>query len=188
MKDLILLASEIQQSFSERNWKFCFIGGIALLRWGEPRLTLDIDISLFTGFGNEESYIDLLIAQYKSRISNAKEFALSNRVLLLQSEDGIGIDIALAGLPFEKQIIENSSIFEFTKDCKLLTCSPDDLIILKAFADRYKDWADIESIIKTHKDLNQKYILKYLKPLCKIKESPEILKKLKDLFKKFLNN
>lgn len=183
MKDLILLASEIQESFQEMNWKFCFIGGIALLRWGEPRLTLDIDISLFTGFGNEEPYIDLLIAQYRSRISDAKAFALSNRVLLLESEDGIGIDIALAGLHFEKMVIEHSSLFEFIKGHRLLTCSAEDLIILKAFADRYKDWADIESIIiKDHKALDQKYIFKYLKPLCDIKESPEILIKLKELF------
>src|SRR5438552_3575923 len=28
----------------EQGWRFCIIGGLALQRWGEPRLTRDIDI------------------------------------------------------------------------------------------------------------------------------------------------
>ena len=30
------------------------MGGVALQRWGEPRLTQDVDLTLLTGFGDEE--------------------------------------------------------------------------------------------------------------------------------------
>ena len=60
MRDLFLLASEVQSFCQVRGWRFCFIGGIALQRWGEPRLTADIDLTILTGFGHEAQYIEEL--------------------------------------------------------------------------------------------------------------------------------
>jgi len=31
-------AAEISRFFSDRNWRYCVIGGLALQRWGEPRI------------------------------------------------------------------------------------------------------------------------------------------------------
>jgi hypothetical protein len=78
-------ARELQEFFRARNWKYCFIDGLALQRWGEPRVTQDIDCTLFTGFGDEISFISDLTQNYASRVENAEDFALTNRVLLLQS-------------------------------------------------------------------------------------------------------
>jgi hypothetical protein len=36
---LFAAALEIQQFFNAHGWRFCFIGGLAVQRWGEPRLT-----------------------------------------------------------------------------------------------------------------------------------------------------
>lgn len=58
MKALVLQASEVQAFCFARQWRFCFIGGLALQRWGEARLTRDVDLTLLTGFGEEESYLD----------------------------------------------------------------------------------------------------------------------------------
>jgi hypothetical protein len=41
-----------------RRWEFCLIGGLAVQRWGEMRTTLDVDITLLTGFGREEEFIN----------------------------------------------------------------------------------------------------------------------------------
>ncbi len=43
-------------------WRFCFIGRIAVQRWGEPRLTQDVDLTLLTGFGEEGPVLDRLLA------------------------------------------------------------------------------------------------------------------------------
>ncbi|MCP4111852.1 MAG: hypothetical protein GY749_41050 [Desulfobacteraceae bacterium] len=123
MKALFHLASEIQTLFTKQKWRFCFIGAISVQRWGEPRITADVDISLLTGFGNEKHYIDFLCSQYASRIKNSREFALQSRVLLLKSGNNIPIDIALAGLPFEEMAIERATSFSFLKSVKLRTCS-----------------------------------------------------------------
>ncbi len=43
MTPLFEAALELQSFFARRQWQFCLIGGIALLRWGEPRFTRDVD-------------------------------------------------------------------------------------------------------------------------------------------------
>jgi len=68
MNSLFQAGSEIQQTMKAQNWPFCFIGGLAVMRWGEVRMTQDIDLCLMCGFGNEDAYIETLIKQYKSRI------------------------------------------------------------------------------------------------------------------------
>ena len=57
---------------------------------------------MLTGFGNEERFIELLLSAYPARIENAGAFALANRVLLLRTESGVGIDVSLGALPYEE--------------------------------------------------------------------------------------
>jgi len=86
---LFQAAQEIQDFFSEKDWQFAFIGGLALLRWGRHRTTKDVDGTLLTMFTNEENYVDAILERFKSRISEVREFALRNRVLLLTASNGV---------------------------------------------------------------------------------------------------
>jgi len=96
-------AASALQSFCEKeNWRFCFIGGIAVQRWGEPRQTVDADLTLLTGFGAEEKFVDSLLTAFEPRRSDARQFALVQRVLLLRNANGVALDVALGGLPFEE--------------------------------------------------------------------------------------
>jgi hypothetical protein len=179
MIELFRLAAELQEVCQRQDWQFCFIGGIAVQRWGEPRVTQDVDMTILTGFGEESSYIDHLLKRFHPRIPDADAFALEHRVLLLESESGIGIDIALGGLPFEQLTIRRASLFAFLPEVALLTCSAEDLIVLKAFADRPRDWVDVENIIlRQRQSLDWEHIERQLAPLVELKESPEILPRL----------
>ncbi|MGE0085763.1 MAG: nucleotidyl transferase AbiEii/AbiGii toxin family protein [Desulfococcaceae bacterium] len=185
MNPLFQAALELQQTMKAKNWPFCFIGGLAVIRWGEVRMTQDIDICLMCGFGNEENYIENLIKHYKSRVDDPVTFALNNRVLLLYASNGVAVDISLSGLPFEDEMIRQATYFKFSPDCSVITCSAEDLIILKAFADRPKDWNDIETVaMRQNSKLNVEYITEQLTPLCDLKESPEIIEKLKNVLQK----
>ena len=47
-----------------------------------------------------------------------------------------------------------------------------------------KDWMDVETVImKNAKGLKKNYIFKQLKPLCELKEAPEIVNKLDNILK-----
>ena len=177
MTPLLQAARDLQAFLSQREWRFCIIGGIALLRWGEPRFTRDVDVTLLSGFGSEEQFITpLLTSGYRGRIAGAAAFALRNRVLLLESPNGVPIDIALGGLPFEEVVVERSSLFEFAPGCSLRTCSAEDLIILKLFAFRPQDVLDVETVVVRQRGaLDWAHVEQYLEPLAETKEQPEIM-------------
>ncbi len=179
MKSLFLAAAELEALLVQQGWRYCFIGGIALQRWGQPRLTNDVDLTLLTGFGNEAAYVDVLLQHYRVRIPGGRAFALEHRVLLLQSQEGIPIDVALGGIDFEEQVVSRATRYEFLPGVSLLTCSAEDLVILKAFADRPRDWADIETIIaRQQAQLDWPYIFGQLEPLCQLKGNSEIVDRL----------
>ena len=51
--------------------------------------------------------------------------------------------------------------------------------MLKAFADRAKDWVDVEGIIIRQSDrIDWSYVRAQLAPLVELKEAPEILRQL----------
>lgn len=168
----------VQATCQSRGWKFCFISGVALQRWGEPRETV-ANLSLFAEFGHEEPIIQILLSQFEGRIPDAAGFAKENRVLLLRSSKGVGLDVALAGLPYEELVIERASDFEFPPRIVLRTCSAEDLVVLKAFAARGQDWVDVERIIvRQTGQLNWNYIYDHLRPLVELKDQPEIVSEL----------
>ena len=78
-------ARELEIFLRGEGGAFCFIGGLAIQRWGEPRFTNDTDASLLTRFVEDEKWIDLLLSRFEPRLAGAREFALSRRVLLLRA-------------------------------------------------------------------------------------------------------
>lgn len=179
MNEVIRAAADLQSVCEREGWQFCFIGGLAVQRWGEPRETVDVDLTLLTGFGGEDRFIAKLIADFEARIPAAAAFARDNRVLLLRTDSGVGLDIALGGLPFEATAVERSSPFTFPPDVALRTCSAEDLIVFKAFADRPKDWVDVDGIIiRQSGRIDWTYVRSQLAPLAELKEAREILERL----------
>ncbi len=183
MTDLVDLADEIQRLLESKRWEFCFIGGVAVQHWGEPRLTRDIDVSLLTRFQNEREYVEELLSRYQPRVDDAAEFAMTHRVLLLEDDTGIGIDVSLAGMPFEESAVRRAVPIEVLGGRRLRLCSAEDLIVYKAFADRPRDWNDVRTIVArqgTH-SLDWEYVFRFLTPLADLKETPEICRELEQI-------
>ena len=181
MNPLFAAAAEIQNFLQRTGERYCFIGGIALQRWGEPRLTRDVDLTLLCPYGAEAQAVDPLLARFAHRIPEARAFALEHRVLLLLSATGIPIDIALGGIPFEERCVARATEFDFG-EVSLLTCSAEDLVVLKAFAGRPQDWLDIETVaIRQRIVLDWNLIFEELEPLAAVREVPGISDRLRQL-------
>lgn len=179
MLEVYRAGADLQQRFRSQGWRFCLIGGLALQRWGEPRETIDVDVTLLTGFGGEEAFVQAILAWYEPRVADPARFAIENRVLLVQAASGVGIDIALGGMPFEESAVARATPYEFAPGIPLLTASAEDLIVMKAFASRPKDWIDLEGIlIRQHGRIDWGYVDSQLRPLADLKEEPEILERL----------
>lgn len=181
LTDLIAAAARLQSKWEAMGFQFCFIGGLAVQHWGEPRQTNDVDATVWTQFGNERPVIDRLLEDLTGRIENADQFALINRVLLTQESGGVDVDVALAAFPYELELIRRAQKQPF-RDEQLLICGPSDLIILKAFANRTRDWQDIRGIIiRSASQLDWHLIHSELQVLASLKEEPEILDRLHTL-------
>ena len=155
---------------------------MALQRWGEPRVTRDVDLTLLCPFGAEAAAADRLLAKFKPRNEGARELALQRRVLILWSAEGIGMDVAFGGLPFEERCVNRASDWKLAPGIVLHTCSAEDLVILKAFAGRPRDWIDIETVlVRQRRSLDWRLIIRELKPLLEIREAPESLAQLQQL-------
>jgi Nucleotidyl transferase AbiEii toxin, Type IV TA system len=179
VNEVIRAAANLQRVCEAEGWRFCFIGGLALQRWGEPRETVDVDLTLLTGFSGEERFVSRLLDHFAARIPEAAEFARAHRVLLLRAPSGVGLDIALGGLPFEESLVARSSFFTFPPEVPLRTCSAEDLIVLKAFADRPRDWVDVDGIIiRQTGTIDWSYVRTHLAPLAELKEKQEIIDQL----------
>jgi len=53
MINLFEAARQLQVFCDGQGWRSCFIGGLAVQRWGEPRVTLDADLTVLAGLGGE---------------------------------------------------------------------------------------------------------------------------------------
>lgn len=189
MKDILGAAAELQAFCERQGWRFCFIGGIAVQRWSQPRFTHDADMTLLTGIGGEEEFVDRLLAEFPERSEGEREFALRQRVVRLNSSTGIPLDIALGALPFEERTVKRASPWKARDDRnQIITCSAEDLIVHKAFASRDQDWIDLEgAVIRQGSKLNLEQIWTELRPLVELKEEPEILAKLQRIFDRHLH-
>lgn len=179
MIDLLRAAAAVEAVCKEHGWRHCFIGGLALQRWGEVRFTKDADATVFTGYGNELSFIKPLLDRFKSRIADAANFAEQRRILLLESDESVGIDIALGALPFEEAMVNRATSFMFPPDVSLTTCSAEDLVITKTFSGRGQDWIDIERIlVRQQGQLDWTLIKTELNQLLPLKEAEDHLTQL----------
>ena len=182
MNPIFSAALEVQAFCQARGFRFCFIGGLALQRWGEPRLTQDVDLTVISGFGRELEYADQFLSAFSPRIPDAREFALRHRVLLLLGRAGIPLDVALGAMPFEERAVDRSSPFAVVEGISLRTCSAEDLIVFKAFASRPQDWIDIEGItIRQSRQLDAYLIWQELIPLLELKEDQHTEPRLRRL-------
>ena len=188
VKPVFEAAREVQDFLRRSGGEFCFIDGVALQRWGEPRFMRVVDLTLLCPLGSEASTIDQIPGEFPSRIPDARSFALKNRVILVQTAAGIPLDISLGALGFEHRCVGRASEFDFGPGLNLRTCSAEDLVVLKTFAGRGQDWVDLENVIvRQRRTLDWRLIESELAPLRELRETPENLDPLRNLRRKVEN-
>jgi len=85
-------AIELQSYMKSQSFRFCFIGGVAVQRWSEPRITDDLDLTLLMNYGEEQTVAKRILERYQSRHPKPLSFVMEARILLLQDISGTDID------------------------------------------------------------------------------------------------
>lgn len=188
MNPVFQAADALQNFLRAQGWPFCFIGGLAVQHWGEPRVTRDADVTLLAGFGREEEFARKLAERFQPRVPDFWEKATLARVVLLKDEHGVGLDVALGALPFEEQAIARSKEVKFLDNWSLKICSAEDLLVMKSLAGRTRDWLDVETvIIRQGAKLDWPYVVRELTALAELAEKPDAPRELERVRRRLSN-
>jgi hypothetical protein len=147
MSDPLEAAWEVHCFLTAQRVSYAIIGGLAVQRWGEPRFTRDVDVTVVVPFEQAASFIGAVVKNFAPRIEDAAAFARRSRVILVSAANGCQVDISL-GLPgYEDEVIRRAVDFELEPGKIVRLCAPEDLVIHKAVAGRPRDLEDIRGIV-----------------------------------------
>ncbi len=178
---------EVQDFLKKKGVQYMIIGGIGNLVWGEPRLTVDIDITVQVSDVKERDFIKEVGSRFRILVDNPEDFVKKTRVLPVELSENVKGDIIFAGLDYEKKAIERAVEVEISKNNRVRVCTAEDLIIHKALSEREKDWQDIEGILLRRGHLlDKKYILSWLSQFVSALDKPGIQKRFEELWKKIV--
>ncbi|MFO7665973.1 MAG: DUF6036 family nucleotidyltransferase [Desulfobacterales bacterium] len=148
---------------NESNLPYMIIGGQAVLLYGEPRLTMDIDITLGVGI----DYLDALIRMIKkiplkSIPEDSTAFVKQTMVFPAVDEStGIRVDFIFSFTPYELQAIKRANHIKILGQ-DVAFARVEDLIIHKIFAGRPRDMEDVRIILLKNRDIDTRYIENWL--------------------------
>jgi len=169
------LLRAIQSIFEKYPRKGVIIGGIAVSLLGEARLTADVDALVLLSVADIPALI-LHAAEVGiyPRIKNADSFARTNRALLMVHQVTlINVDFILGMLPFEEEVLQRSHQITI-KDILINLPTVEDLIIMKAVAQRPKDQIDIQGLVKLNPNLDFKRIEYWVRLFAESLDDPDL--------------
>jgi len=159
---------------------YMIVGGQAVLLYGEPRLTRDIDITLGVD-RNRLKDVVAIAKKLKLKIlpDDVENFVSETMVLPVLGRKGIRIDFIFSFTDYEKNAIARARKI-VSDGIEICYASPEDVIIQKIFAGRERDIEDARIIIAKQK-VDNAYILKWLKEFGKIMD-----KNFVDIYKRLI--
>ena len=176
------ILSRIGKVFQSHGLPYMIIGGQAVLLYGEPRLTRDIDITLGINIDRLDDLIrvvqDLALKPIPSDIPT---FVRETMVLpAIEEATGIRVDFIFSFSPYETQAIQRANKISILNQ-EVCFASPEDLIIHKIFSGRPRDLEDVRTILLKNPELNFQYIEDWLKDFDASLEGSHFLKTFNEL-------
>ena len=158
------IISKIGTTLDKGNLPYMIIGGQAVLLYGEPRLTRDIDITL----GVSIDHLDKLLRIIEQIPLNPlpediPTFVRQTMVLpAMDKSTGIRVDFIFSFTPYETQAIQRAKKVNILGQ-DVSFAAVEDLIIHKIFAGRPRDIEDVRIVLLKNRDMDIQYIEAWLK-------------------------
>ena len=153
----------LASAFEEKNIPYMVIGGQAVLFYGEPRLTKDIDITVGLRADDTEKIIAIVNDLGFTVLADSPEVFVKKTMVLpcLDPDTGIRIDFIFSFSEYEKQALKRV-ITQRLGEASVNFMSVDDLIIHKIIAGRHRDIEDVKNVLEKNQDIDKDYILEWL--------------------------
>jgi hypothetical protein len=174
----------ISQALDKNSIPYMIIGGQAVLLYGEPRLTRDIDITLGVGISELNNILNILRKiNLKALPENVASFVKKTFVIPVKDlKTGIRVDFIFSQTSYEKQAIKRANLIKIESNV-IRFASLEDVIIHKIFAGRPRDLEDVKSIILKNPEFDKGYIIKWLKEFDSVLGQETLLGVFNDLIR-----
>jgi Nucleotidyl transferase AbiEii toxin, Type IV TA system len=142
---------------------YMIIGGQAVLLYGEPRLTKDIDVTLGIGVA-ELNRLKAILPRMSLEVLIKDEVQFVEKTMVLptwERRSGIRVDLIFSFSPYEMGAIERARGIRLGRS-EVKFASPEDVIIHKVIAGRPRDLEDARIILLKNQGLDSVYIRKWL--------------------------
>lgn len=175
------LLEQIARGLQKLSLEYMVIGGQALLVYGEPRLTKDIDVTLGVGVDRLPDLLTL-VRDFKWKIlsESPEKFVRETWVLpCLDPESGIRIDFIFSFSEYEKQALKRIRRVRVGQ-AEVCFASPEDLVIHKIIAGRPRDLEDVKAVLFKNSALDMSYVHRWLEQFEKSLSQP-FLKRFEEI-------
>ncbi len=150
------------------------IGGLANTVWGEPRATLDVDVTVWVDEREIDATARDLATGFRCLVTEPAAFVRETRVLPLESRERARIDVIFGPLPFEREAIARS-VPVALGGTSFRCCTAEDLIRSKIVSKRDRDLADAKAIVlRRLSGLDLAYLEPRIQELADLLSRPEI--------------
>ncbi|MBM3494430.1 MAG: hypothetical protein FJX72_08945 [Armatimonadetes bacterium] len=170
---------DLDAALAEVGHECVLIGGVAVSLVARARNTHDIDAMVVF---DTARLTDLIAAlgthSFRPLFSGMEEAARDTRIApVVHSPTGIKADLALGCMPFEEEVVARATLHR-AGNLTVRLPTPEDLIILKAIANRPKDQEDIRTIAAVYPDVDRARIRYWVEQYAELLEEPELLREI----------
>lgn len=141
---------------------YMVIGGQAVLLYGEPRLTGDIDILLGATLDQLPDVLKLTSSIGLEPLVDPEEFTRQTTVLPCRDTvTDLRVDLLFSFSPYERQALERARPIEMG-DTQVRFASLEDVIVHKIIAGRPRDLEDVKGMLVKNSEADLAYIRTWL--------------------------
>ena len=160
--------------------EYAIVGGIANAIWGEPRATIAVDVTVSVDEERLPATVPALAERFRPAVENPVAFVQQTRVLPLDTDDGVRIDVIFALLPFELDAIRRARDVPLAgRTVHVVTV--EDLILMKIISERPRDVADAEALVRRRaRDLDRDYLEPRIRELATALERSDIMNRWRE--------
>jgi len=173
MTELESALVEVSAFLTQLHAPHMLIGGLAVAMWGEPRGTLDVDISVWVAPGDLENSV-AAIAQRFTTVSDPVKFVAETRVLPIMA-NSVRVDLVFAAIDYERSMLDRTSTKQIN-GALVPVISVEDLIFMKLVSERPKDRDDASKLLwRFRRTLDREYLEPRLREISEALDAPDIL-------------
>jgi len=106
---LLEAAWELHQFLTDHGIPYAIIGGLAVQYWGQPRLTVDVDLTVAAPLEDITGFVQMIVERFGSRVADPVSFAHRTRMILVRASNGCDVDISLSLPGYEDEVMSQAN-------------------------------------------------------------------------------